>query len=70
MSKPTKSAAPYAPAIGDRVRIGKGKSVWTITGFPTLTSGTTVAALSRSNGYTNTTVEPERLTPAPQEDTK
>jgi hypothetical protein len=61
---------PYTPAIGDRVRIGKGKAVWTIEGFPTLPSGAKVATLTRSNGYTNTTVEPERLTPAPQEDAK
>jgi hypothetical protein len=68
--RPAESAAPYAPTVGDRVRIGKGKQVWTVEGFPTLPSGATVAALSRSNGYTNTTVEPERLTPVPQEDTK
>lgn len=61
---------PYTPAIGDLVRIGSGKAVWTITGFPTLPSGAKVAALTRSNGYTNTTVEPERLKPAPKEDTK
>jgi hypothetical protein len=59
--------APYTPKVGDRVRIGGGKAVWTIEGFPTLTSGAKVAALTRSGGYTNTTVEPERLTPAPQE---
>ena len=59
--KPT----PYTPSIGDRVKIGTGKAVWTITGFPTLPSGAKVAALTRSNGYTNTTVEPERLKPAP-----
>jgi hypothetical protein len=63
---------PYTPAVGDRVRIGSGKAVWIIEGFPTLHSGAKVAALTRegSNGYTNTTVEPGRLAPAPQEDAK
>lgn len=63
------NTTPYTPAIGDRVHIGKGKAVWIIQDFPTLTNGTTVAALTRegSNGYTNTSTEPERLTPAPQE---
>ncbi|MFK0005006.1 hypothetical protein [Paenarthrobacter sp. NPDC090522] len=66
----TTPAAPYTPATGDRVRVGKGKAVWTFERFTTLPSGAKVAALSRTNGYTNTTVEPERLTPAPQEETK
>lgn len=59
--------APYTPPVGDRVRIGSGKAVWIIKDFLTLHSGADVAALTRegSNGYTNTTVEPERLRPAP-----
>lgn len=67
--KATAGTAPYAPAKGERVRIGSGKAVWIIEDFLTLHSGAKVAALTRegSNGYTNTTVEPERLKPAPQE---
>lgn len=63
------ATTPYTPAAGDRVRIGKVKAVWIIHDFPTLASGATVAALTRegSNGYVNTTAEPERLTAAPQE---
>lgn len=65
----TKTPTPYTPAIGDRVRIGSGKAVWIIQDFPTLASGAAVAALTRegSNGYVNTTAEPARLAPAPQE---
>lgn len=61
--------APYKPAIGDRVRIGSGKAVWIIEDFPTLTNGATVAALTRegSNNYVNTTADPARLKPTPQE---
>ncbi|MGX5718046.1 hypothetical protein [Arthrobacter sp. MAHUQ-56] len=61
--------APYTPAIGDRVKIGGGKAIWIIEDFPTLTSGANVAALTRegSNGYVNTTADPARLKPAPQE---
>ncbi|MDP9903133.1 hypothetical protein [Arthrobacter bambusae] len=62
--KAAPNTVPYTPAVGDRVGIGGGKAVWTIEGFPTLPSGVTVAALTRSNGYTNTTVEPGRLKPA------
>lgn len=64
--------APYIPATGDRVRIGGGKAIWIIKGFPTLHNGLKVAALTRegTNGSTNTTVETERLKPAPAETAK
>lgn len=73
MSKKTATdKAPYTPAKGDRVRIGGGKAVWIIEEFLTLHSGAKVAALTRegSNGYVNTSAEPERLKPAPQEPAK
>lgn len=66
------SKPPYTPTKGDRVRIGSGKALWIIEDFLTLHGGAQVAALTRegSNGYVNTTVEPHRLKPAPQEPAK
>lgn len=54
------------------MRIGSGKALWIIEDFLTLHGGAQVAALTRegSNGYVNTTVEPHRLKPAPQEPEK
>jgi hypothetical protein len=49
--------------VGDIVRIGKGKTLWTVRGFWTQPcTGVRYADLFGGGGYSGTSVTPDRLT--------
>ena len=51
------------PEVGDVVRIGKGKVLWTVLSFWTApSSGVRFADLYGGGGYSGTSVTPDRLT--------
>jgi hypothetical protein len=54
-------ASTPAPAIGDLVRVGNGKTVWRIASF-WLAGTTTLAELVATTGYARTSSVPDRLT--------
>lgn len=53
--------------IGDRVTVGRGKTIWVVTGDFTSGAGQLFITLTKegSNGYVNTSWEPGRLVAAP-----
>jgi hypothetical protein len=48
--------------VGDSVRIGKGKTLWTVLGFWTGHDGIRYASLFGGGGYSGTSADPDRLT--------
>jgi uncharacterized spore protein YtfJ len=49
--------------VGDTVRVGRGKTLWTVHKFWThAPTGTRFAALRGGGGYSGTSVTPDRLT--------
>lgn len=48
--------------VGDRVRIGKGKTVWQVVELWAAADGSPMAALLPDGGYSRTSVSVDRLT--------
>ena len=49
-------------AVGDRVQVGKGKTIWQVVELWTASNSTPMAALLPDNGYSRTSVSLDRLT--------